>query len=107
MNPFDMLKNTQKLQEQLAGFQSKLGDICVTGSAGGGMVEVDLNGRMEPLAIRIMPEILNPDDVAILQDLIIAALTSAVEKARESIAQETSSIAGGLNILRDLPGFSL
>jgi DNA-binding protein YbaB len=57
INPFDILKNAQKLQEHMGVFQEKLGSINATGSAGGGMVEVDLNGKFEVLAVRIAPEV--------------------------------------------------
>ena len=63
INPLDIFKNAQKIQEQMGSFQEKLGTISVTGSAGGGMVEVDLNGRMELVALRISPEAVNPPDV--------------------------------------------
>jgi DNA-binding YbaB/EbfC family protein len=104
INPFDILKNAQKIQEQMGAFQEKLGAITVTGSAGGGMAEVDLNGRMEVLALRLAPEIVNPSDVEMLQDLVTAAFTSAMEKVREAIQREVGTMAGGLGI-PGLPGF--
>jgi DNA-binding YbaB/EbfC family protein len=104
INPFDILKNAQKIQEQMGAFQEKLGAIIVTGSVGGGMVEVDLNGRMEMSAIRIAPELLNPNELEMLQDLITAAFTSATEKIREAINREMGTFAGGLNI-PGMPGF--
>jgi DNA-binding YbaB/EbfC family protein len=94
INPFDILKNAQKIQEQMGTFQEKLGNITATGSAGGGMVEVDLNGRFECLAVRIAPEAVNPQEVEILQDLIMAAFTGAMEKIREGINREMGSLIG-------------
>ncbi|MDR0688881.1 MAG: YbaB/EbfC family nucleoid-associated protein [Spirochaetaceae bacterium] len=102
INPFDILKNAQKLQEQMGSFQERLGTITATGSAGGGMVEVDLNGRLELLAVRIAPEAVDPQEVEMLQDLIIAAFTAAVEKAKEAINREMGALAGGMG----LPNFS-
>ncbi|MDR1898903.1 MAG: YbaB/EbfC family nucleoid-associated protein [Treponema sp.] len=98
INPFDILKNAQKIQEQMGAVQEKLGALSVTGSAGGGMVEIDLNGRMEVLAVRIAPEAANSGDTDMLQDLVAAAFTSGIEKIRERIGQEVGAITG-------MPGF--
>jgi DNA-binding YbaB/EbfC family protein len=100
INPFDILKNAQKIQEQMGGFQEKLGALSAAGSAGGGMVEVDLNGRMEILGVRISPEAM--EDREMLQDLITAAFNSAAEKIRETVNREMGALAGGLGI----PGLS-
>jgi DNA-binding YbaB/EbfC family protein len=105
INPFDILKNAQKIQEQMTVFQEKLGLITVTGSAGGGMVEIDLNGRIEMLAIRIARELINPEEGEMLEDLIIAAFTNAMEKVREAINREMGTLAGGMQIPGINPGF--
>jgi DNA-binding YbaB/EbfC family protein len=104
INPFDILKNAQKLQEQMGSIQEKLGTIRATGSSGGGMVEVDLNGRLELLAIRIAPEAVIPEEVEMLQDLILAAFTAAMEKVKEAINREMGALADGMG-LPDFPGF--
>jgi DNA-binding YbaB/EbfC family protein len=104
INPFDLLKNAQKLQEQMGVFQEKLGTIRVTGSSGGGMVEVDLNGRLELLAIRIAREVVDPEEVEMLQDLIVAAFSSAIEKAKEALNAEVGAMAGGAG-MPGIPGF--
>jgi DNA-binding YbaB/EbfC family protein len=103
INPFDILKNAQKIQEQMGSFQEKLGTISVTGSAGGGMVEVDINGRMEILAVRIAPEAADPGEVEMLQDLTAAAFTSAMEKIKEAINREMGAGLSGLG-LSGFPG---
>lgn len=105
VNPFDIFKNAQKIQEQMASFQEKLVRITATGSAGGGMVEIVMNGRMELLAIRISPEAVNPPDVEMLQDLISAAFSSALEKVKEAINHEMGALAGGLG-MPGLPGLA-
>ncbi|GAB1484282.1 YbaB/EbfC family nucleoid-associated protein [Treponema sp.] len=105
INPFELLKNAQKIQEQMGGFQEKLGNIVVTGSAGGGMAEIDLNGRMEVQAVRLSAEAVDPSDLGLLQDLIKAAFTDASEKAKEAIRGEMGSMAGGLGFPNGLPGF--
>jgi DNA-binding YbaB/EbfC family protein len=98
INPLDILKNVQKLQEQMGSFQEKLVEISETGSAGGGMVEVEINGKMEVLAVRISPEVVDPNDIQMLQDLIAAAVTSALEKINARIKNEMGLLAGGMGI---------
>jgi DNA-binding YbaB/EbfC family protein len=102
INPFDLLKNAQKLQEQMDSFQARLGGISATGSSGGGIVELDINGRMEVTAVRIAPEVVDPRDIEMLQDLIRAAFTSAVDKIKEAINAEMGALAGSIGMP---PGF--
>ena len=81
----------------MGSFQEKLGGIQITGSAGGGMIEIDMNGRMEVLTIRIAPEAMEGGDREMLQDLITAAFNSAMEKVREAINREVGGmIPGGI-----------
>lgn len=94
INPFDILKNAQKLQEQMGDFQEKLGCIVVTGSSGGGMVEIDLNGKMEVIAVRIEQAVVNPQDIPMLQDLIAAAFSNGLEKIKETVNREIGVMAG-------------
>jgi DNA-binding YbaB/EbfC family protein len=107
INPLDILKNAQKIQEQMGAFQEKLGSISATGSSGGGMVEVDLNGRIEVLAVRIAPEAVEGGDIEMLQDLITAAFSSSLEKVKAAINREMGAMAGGLDLsgISGLPGF--
>jgi DNA-binding YbaB/EbfC family protein len=107
INPFDILKNAQKIQEQMGSFQEKLGGISITGSAGGGMVDIDINGKMEVLAVRIAPEAIDPNEAEMLQDLITAAFTDGMAKIRERINREMGAFAGGLGItgMSGIPGF--
>jgi DNA-binding YbaB/EbfC family protein len=93
INPFDILKNAQKIQEQMGEFQEKLGAIIITGSSGGGMAEIDMNGKMEVLAVRIAAEVTGDRDM--LQDLIRAALNSAMEKIREEVNREMGMVIPG------------
>jgi DNA-binding YbaB/EbfC family protein len=96
INPFDILKNAQKIQEQMSGFQEKLEAITVTGSSGGSMVEIDINGKLEVLAVRIAPQTVEGGDTEMLQDLIMAAFTDGMTKVREVINSEVGAMAGGL-----------
>jgi DNA-binding YbaB/EbfC family protein len=102
INPFDILKNAQKIQEQMGSFQEKLGALKVSGSAGGGMVEIEMNGRMEIQAVRISPEAM--EDREMLQDLIAAAHSGCMEKVREAINREMGALAG-LPPGFQMPGF--
>jgi len=105
INPFDILKNAQKIQEQMGSFQEKLGDIRVTGSAGGGMIEIEMNGKMEVLAVRIAPEAMEDEDRDFLQDLVAAAFTNTMEKIREAISQELGGMfPGGIPGMQGMPG---
>ncbi|MDR0539576.1 MAG: YbaB/EbfC family nucleoid-associated protein [Spirochaetaceae bacterium] len=92
INPFDILKNAEMIQSQISVFQEKLGSISVTGTAGGGMAEVDLSGKMEMLDLRIAPEICG--DLDMIQDLVVAAHADAINKVKAAIAEELGSAAG-------------
>jgi len=104
INPFELLKNAQKIQEQMGSFQEKLTEITATGSSGAGMVEIDLNGKLDVIAVRVSPEITG--DVEMLQDLIMSAFTDGMTKVREEISQQASAMTGGLNLQGlNIPGF--
>ena len=94
----DIMRQAQKMQEQLAKVQEETGQKTVEASSGGGMVTVMTNGRQEVLSIRIDREVVNPEDVDMLQDLVTAAVNEALKKAREMMAEEMKSLTGGLNI---------
>jgi DNA-binding YbaB/EbfC family protein len=98
MNPFEILKNAQKLQEQINSIQDRLSAISETGSAGGNMVEVEINGKMEIMAVRIKKEVVDPNDITMIQDLVAAAMGQALEKIKERINRELASVTGGLGI---------
>jgi DNA-binding YbaB/EbfC family protein len=98
-----MMKQVQQMQAKMAEMQAQLESTEIEGSAGGGMVKVVVNGKNEIRSITIDKEVVNPDDVEMLQDLIIAALNQAREKSQEIQQQQMSSITGGLNI----PGLNL
>ncbi|MDR1212312.1 MAG: YbaB/EbfC family nucleoid-associated protein [Spirochaetaceae bacterium] len=96
INPFDILKNARMIQEQMGSIQEKLAALVVTGSSGGGMVEIDLNGKFEMTGIRIAGEALEPLDISLLQDLVKAAHAGAAEKIREALSREMGALAGGI-----------
>jgi len=104
INPFELLKNAQKIQEQMGSFQEKLADISVKGSAGGGMVEVELNGKLEVISVRVASEAVEGGDTEMLADLAMAAFSNALEKIKEALRQEIGTMAGGMAGLSGLMG---
>ncbi|NIR48790.1 YbaB/EbfC family nucleoid-associated protein [candidate division KSB1 bacterium] len=95
----DLLKQAQKMQEKLQKVQDQLADLTVEGSAGGGMVTAVANGKQEIVEIHIDKQVVDPDDVEMLEDLVVAAVNQALEKAQEMASQEMGKAAGGM-----LPG---
>ena len=98
MNIFDMMKNLGPLQEQLKNAQSQLENISATGSAGGNMVQITLNGKFELLDNVLDPICVDNRDIPMLQDLIKAAHHNAIEKIQEQIKSSSASLLGGMNI---------
>jgi DNA-binding YbaB/EbfC family protein len=102
INPFDILKNAQKIQEQMGAMQEKLGLLKVTGSSGGGMVEIEINGRMEVQEVRIASEAMG--DREMIQDLTASAFNSALEKIKEEINREMGAMVGMPGGIPGMPG---
>lgn len=94
----NMMKQAQEMQRKLAEVQEDLRTRVVEGSAGGGMVTAQVNGRLELLVLKVAPEVVDPDDVDMLQDLIIAAVSQATKKAQELAQAEMSKVTGGLSL---------
>jgi len=99
----EIMKQVQKAQELMAKKQEELGAMRVEASAGGGMVTVTANGKEEIVDIKIDKQVVNPDDVEMLEDLILAALKEAQLKAKELIQKEMSGLMGNLG-LPNIPG---
>jgi len=97
-----LLGQLQKLQEEVARVEAELENIEVEGTAGGGMVTVVASGRGDIKRVIIDPEVVNPEDVEMLEDLIAAAANQAIEKSRRELTERLSKVAGG--ILPQLPG---
>jgi|SRR5512135_2881445 len=104
-NPFDVFKQLQGLQSRVGEIQEKLKAVHVTGSAGGGLVTVDMNGQMQVEKVTIAPEAVDPRDIPMLQDLILAAVTDAMERMKEKIRDEVSQATGMLGLPPGLLGF--
>jgi DNA-binding YbaB/EbfC family protein len=97
-----LFRQAQQLQERLASAQEELASRTVEGSAGGGMVTATVNGRLEVLAVRIEPTLLEQPDVEMLQDLVVAAVNAGIRAAQQMMAEEMGKVTGGLGI--KLPG---
>ena len=95
-----LLKQAQQMQAKMAQMQAELAEKSVEASAGGGMVKVVMNGRHEVVSVSIDPEVVDPQDVEMLEDLVAAAVTEAANRVDEMVRDEMSSITGGM----PLPG---
>jgi hypothetical protein len=98
-----IMKQAQKIQAQIAKVQEELAQKTIEASAGGGMVTVVVSGKQEVVSIKIEPEVVDPKDMEMLQDLVVAAVNEALRKSQEMVSEEMRKITGGLNI----PGLSL
>jgi len=97
-NPNQMMKQVQKMQAEMERVQEELANKNVEASAGGGMVRVIATGKQEIREIVIAPEAVDPDDLEMLQDTIVAAVNEALRKAAELAQQEMARITGGLKL---------
>ena len=97
-NVGNLLKKAQELQEKMAKLQEELGEKTVEASAGGGMVTVVANGKQEILSIKIDPEVADPDDVEMLEDLVLAAVNDALSQAKQMVSEEMTQLTGGVKI---------
>jgi DNA-binding YbaB/EbfC family protein len=93
-----MMKQVQKMQEDMAKLQVELADRRVEATAGGGAVTVAVNGQLEVLDISISPDVVDPDDVEMLQDLVVAAVNEAIRQAQDMASREMSKITGGAGL---------
>lgn len=93
-----MMKQAQKLQNQMTRLQDELADKTVEASAGGGMVKVVANGKQQVLSIHIDKEVVDPEDVEMLQDLVLAAVNDALNRSQEMVSAEMGKLTGGVNI---------
>ncbi len=98
INPMDLFKNLQNIQSKLGETQEKLKTITAVGTSGGDMVRIEVNGQLEVIGVTISPEAVDPDDIEMLQDLILAAFTDAMVKIKDKIRDEMSSLTGGMDL---------
>jgi len=98
INPFELLKNAQNLQQQFGKVKEDLKTLTATGASGGGIVKLTVNGQMEITSLVIDPVAVDPRDVPMLQDLVVAAHRDALSKIKEIITEKLGPMVGGLNI---------
>ena len=98
MNQAAMMKQVQKMQQDMMKMQEEMENKTYTAAAGGGMVKAEVNGKHEVVSLEINPEAVDPDDVDMLQDMIIAAVNEAMRAADTDSANNMSKFTGGLNL---------
>ncbi len=94
----NLLKQAQEMQARIAKIQEELGQKTVAGSAGGGMVQVTVNGQLNLTAVKIDPTVINVNEREMLEDLILAAVNDGMRKARDMVSKEMSKVTGGFKI---------
>ena len=94
----DLMKQAQKMQQDLAKAQEELANKVVEGTSGGGMVTVKMNGKNQVLSLKIDKEVVDPEDMEMLEDLIIAAINEAQEKVAQTSQNELGKLTGGIKI---------
>ena len=102
-NMQSMIKQAQKMQEDMTALQEELDTREYEVKAGGGVVTVKINGKLEVLSIDVAPEVVDPDDIETMTDIIVAAVNEAIKKVNETNSEEMGKITGGLNV-PNIPG---
>jgi len=97
-NMQSLMRQVQKMQKKITKLQEELAERTVEASVGGGMVTAVANGKQEIVSINIDPEVVNPEDVEMLQDLVVAAVNEALRRSQEMVQEEMAKITGGLKI---------
>jgi DNA-binding YbaB/EbfC family protein len=92
------MRQAQELQAKLAHAQQELENMTVEASSGGGVVKVTMNGQHKIQSVKISPEVINPEDVGLLEDLVLTAVSEATAKSQELAAEHLGGLTGGLNI---------
>ncbi len=98
MNMNNLVKQAQKMQKQMEKMQSELEEKTIETTAGGGAVKVIITGKKEIKQIKINPEVVDPDDVEMLEDLVLSATNEAIRQAEAMVSSEMSKITGGINM---------
>ncbi len=94
----DIMKQAQQMQKKMLQVQEELAHRTVEATVGGGMVTVTVNGKNEVLQVKVEPQVVDPDDVEMLEDLIVAGVNEALRKAQEMASDEMGKLTGGLKI---------
>jgi DNA-binding YbaB/EbfC family protein len=104
INLLDLFKNLKNMQETLNQVQQQMKSVVVTGSAGGEMVKIEMNCAFELIKVSISPEGVDPQDIKMLEDLILAAFNNAIANAKEKLKENAGPLASGLNFPFGIPG---
>ena len=102
-NMGNLMKQAQQFQNRMSKLQQELGQKTIEATSGGGMVTVVVNGQQELVSIKIDPEVVDPEDIEMLQDLILAAINDGMSRAKKMVNDEMGKLTGGLN-LPNIPG---
>ena len=94
----DLMKQAQKMQQEMGKIQEESKKKTVEASAGGGMVVAVANGSMEIVSIKIEKDVVNPDDIEMLQDLVFAAVNEALRRAQQMVSEDMGKVTGGMNL---------
>lgn len=97
-NLTSLMKQAQEMQGKMAEMQENLKRLRVSGSSGGGMVTVEVNGQFQVLSCKIEPSLMQGSDQEMIEDLVVAATNSAIDKARQTAAEEMGKLTGGMNL---------
>jgi DNA-binding YbaB/EbfC family protein len=93
-----IMKQAQQMQQKMERMQKELQERQIEASAGGGMVTATVNGQQQLVALKIEPSVVDPEDIEMLQDLILAAVNQAIKQSQDMVQQEMAKITGGMNI---------
>lgn len=93
-----LFKQAQQMQQKLGSIQAKLAEMEVEGTAGGEMVKAVVNGKKDLLSVSINPEVIDPEEAGMLEDLVVAAVRQALEKAEQTAQEEMSALTGGMQL---------
>lgn len=102
MNIQQIMKQAQKMQKKMEEIQAKAAEEVVEATAGGGMVTVKVNGKQEVVSITIEKSVVDPEDVDMLQDLVVAAINEGIKRSKDMVSEKMSSLTGGLGL--NFPG---
>ena len=98
MKQGDMMRKVQKMQEDVANVQKEVEETVFEAKSGGGMVSVEMNGKKELLSVKLEKEVVDPDDIEMLEDMIVAAINEVGKKIDDSLEKRMSEVTGGLNL---------
>lgn len=93
-----MMKQAKKMQEQIEKMQEELQERVIETTAGGGAIKVKVNGKQQLLEIKIKPEVVDPEDIEMLEDLVLAAVNDGIKKSQDMVSSEMAKITGGINL---------